>query len=284
MERNWLLPGVDRISDLPSNVIDHILARLPLKDAVRTSTLSKNWREKWHTLPHIIVDENFFHQRSRQNLEGIINYILTRNEGNIEKFFVSVDEVKECYNLKLWIWRLSQKSIQELSLVMYRGQRNEVPSSLFSCQQLRKLNLCHLEIKWAHSFEGFPNLIFLQLSNVNIETSVFERLISSCPLLEQLFVRNLSCTDHLHINGLCLKYFCFDGDCKSMSFNTPLLEALNIKLYRMGPENNPFDLRFKLHGLPRAITGLYVHCPFQRVRKLLRLYWPQFWKWWCWFF
>ncbi|KAJ9185781.1 hypothetical protein P3X46_005374 [Hevea brasiliensis] len=264
MERIGLSSGLDRISDLPSNVIDHILACLPLKDAVRTSTLSKNWREKWHAVPHIIVDENFFHERSQRKLEGIINYILTRHEGKIEKFSVSVEKVKDCYNLKLWIWRLYQKSIQELSLIIRRGRRNEVPSGLFSCQQLRRLNLRHFEIKWVHSFKGFHNLISLQLNKVNIATADFERLISGCPLLERLIVRNLSCIDHLHINVLNLKYFCFDGEFKSICFDTPLLEVLSINLYRIGSENNQFDLRFKFRGLPPAIKELFVRCQFQK--------------------
>ncbi|XP_002521998.2 F-box/FBD/LRR-repeat protein At1g13570 [Ricinus communis] len=264
MERISVGSGLDRISDLPSNVIDHILACLPLKDAVRTSTLSKKWKEKWHTVPQIIVDENFFHERSQRKIEGIINYILTRHEGKIEKFSVSVEKVKDCYNMKLWIWRLSQKSIQELTLLIRRGRRNEVPFGLFSCQQLRKLNLRRFEVKPANSFKGFHNLISLQLNKVNIATAVFERLIATCPLLEQLTVRNLSCIDHLHINVLRLKYLSFDGEFKSICFNTPLLEVLSINLYRIGSENNQFDLRFKFRGLPPAIKELYVRCQFQK--------------------
>ncbi|KDP23731.1 hypothetical protein JCGZ_23564 [Jatropha curcas] len=264
MEKISIGTGLDRISDLPSNVIDHILACLPLKDAVRTCTLSKKWKEKWHTVPHVIVNENLFHERSQRKLEGIINYVLTRHEGKIEKFSVHVEKVKDCYNMKLWIWRLSQKSIQELSLMIRRGRRHEVPSDLFSCQHLRKLSLRHFEVKSGHSFKGFHSLSSLQLNKVNISTAAFERLIASCPLLEQLTVRNLSCIDHLHINVPNLKYFCFDGEFKSICFNTPLLETLSINLYRLGSENNQFDLRFKFRGLPPAIEQLYVRCQFQK--------------------
>ncbi|WCJ43753.1 F-box/RNI-like superfamily protein [Euphorbia peplus] len=264
MDRIFIGPILDRISDLPSNVIDHILAFLPLKDAVRTSTLSKKWKDKWHTLPHVIVNEDLFHERSQRKLEGIVNYILTRHEGRIEKFSVTVEKVRESYNLKLWIWRLSQKCIQELTLVIRRGRCNEMPSVLFSCQQLRKLNLRHCEVKPTHSFRGFQSLTNLQLNKVNIATAAFEKLISSCPLLEQLTLRKLSCVDHLHINVLKLKFFCFDGEFKSMCFNTPLLEVLSINLFRIGSENNQFDLRFKFRGLPSAIKELNVRCQFQK--------------------
>ncbi|XP_065853047.1 F-box/FBD/LRR-repeat protein At1g13570-like [Euphorbia lathyris] len=264
MDRIFIGSGLDRISDLPSNVIDHILAFLPLKDAVRTSTLSKNWKEKWHTMPHVIVDEDLFHERSQRKLEGIINYILGRHEGRIEKFSVSVEKVKNSYNMQWWIWRLSQKCIQELTLIIRRGRCNEVPSVLFSYQQLRKLNLRHCEVKPAHLFRGFQSLTNLQLNKVNIATAAFEKLISSCPLLEHLTVRKLSCVDHLHINVPKLKYFCFDGEFKSMCFNTPLLEVLSVNLYRIGSENNQFDLRFKFRCLPSAIKELYVRCHFHK--------------------
>ncbi|EEF40404.1 F-box/FBD/LRR-repeat protein At1g13570 [Ricinus communis] len=264
MERIYVGSGLDRISDLPSNVIDHILACLPFKDAVRTSTLSKKWKEKWHMVPQIVVDKNFFHERSQRKLEGIINYILARHEGTIEKFSLSVEEVNNYYNLKLWIWWLSQKSIQELTLLIWDGRRNEMPSGLFSCQQLRKLNLRYFEVTPAHSFKGFRNLVSLQLDKVKIATALLERLIASCPLLERLRVRNLSYIDHLHINVPTLKYFSVDGEFKSICFNTPVLEVLSINLYEIGSGNNQFDLRFKLRGLPPAIKELYVRCQFQK--------------------
>ncbi|KAF2287558.1 hypothetical protein GH714_001295 [Hevea brasiliensis] len=168
--------------------------------------------------------------------------------------------------MKSWICRLSEKSIQELSLIIWGGEYNEVPSELFSCQQLRKLNLRRFEVKLLHSFKGFNNLISLQLNKVNISTAIFERLISGCPLLEQLTIKNLSCFDHLHIIVPNLKYFCFDGEFKSLCFNTPLLEVLSIDLYRIDCdfENNQFDLRFQIRGLPPAIKELYVRCRFQK--------------------
>uniref|UniRef100_A0A7N1A954 F-box domain-containing protein n=1 Tax=Kalanchoe fedtschenkoi TaxID=63787 RepID=A0A7N1A954_KALFE len=38
---------IDRISDLPSNLLDCILIRMPIRDAVRTSLLSRKWRHRW---------------------------------------------------------------------------------------------------------------------------------------------------------------------------------------------------------------------------------------------
>ncbi|XP_047259843.1 uncharacterized protein LOC124892658 [Capsicum annuum] len=48
----------DVISDLPDNVIDVILLRLPCKDAVRTSILSKKWRYHWCRLTELTLDSS----------------------------------------------------------------------------------------------------------------------------------------------------------------------------------------------------------------------------------
>ncbi|KAM3357956.1 hypothetical protein P3S68_020887 [Capsicum galapagoense] len=51
--------GEDRISELPANVIDRILELLPVKDAAKTSILSKNWRYNWAMLSNLQLDEAF---------------------------------------------------------------------------------------------------------------------------------------------------------------------------------------------------------------------------------
>ncbi|WCJ41321.1 F-box/RNI-like/FBD-like domains-containing protein [Euphorbia peplus] len=266
METISIGSDLDRISDLPRNVIDLILCFLPFKDAVKTSALSKNWKEKWHTLPHVIIDEDMFHKNYFRKLEGVVNDVLAKHKGKIAKFSVFV-EVKDYFHVKSWICRLRQKDIRELFLLYRRGNRhlNEVPSILFSCQQLRKLGLRHCVLKPPRSFQRFTCLISLELNKVELEIDAFEKLISSCPLLEQLILRKLVCVDHFQIDVPKLKYFCFDGEFVSMRFNTPFLEVLSINLYRVyRHENKQFDLRFKFWGLPSSIKELYVRCELQK--------------------
>ncbi|WCJ43758.1 F-box/RNI-like/FBD-like domains-containing protein [Euphorbia peplus] len=258
---------LDRISDLPSDLIDVILGFLSFKDAVRTSSLSKNWNEKWHTLPNIIIDKELY-ERHRGKLEGMINYILAVHEGRIEKFSVSVD-VEDSYNPRSWLCTLQQKGIRELFL---RNERDsyrekepyEVPSILFSCQLLRKLSLgdC-IMLKPPRSSTGFPSLISLEFDKLNVETDVFEKLISSCPLLEQLTLKKSHFAD-LKINVPKLKYLCFDGEFKSLCLNTPFLEIFSINVYRYY-DDNPHSLRFEICGLPSTIKELYAQCEFQKL-------------------
>uniref|UniRef100_A0A0E0R5L3 F-box domain-containing protein n=1 Tax=Oryza rufipogon TaxID=4529 RepID=A0A0E0R5L3_ORYRU len=47
--------GADRISDLPDDVIHHVLSLLPSRDAVRTCALARRWRDLWRSVPAVRV-------------------------------------------------------------------------------------------------------------------------------------------------------------------------------------------------------------------------------------
>jgi hypothetical protein len=51
---------IDRISDLPSNVIDGILKHLNIQQLVSTSILSRKWRYMWMSVPELDFSENVF--------------------------------------------------------------------------------------------------------------------------------------------------------------------------------------------------------------------------------
>lgn len=90
----------DRISNLPRNIINLILERMPLYDAARTSTLSKTWRNIWQTHPHLVFDDVFLLQvvskaDNEDSLFGIsrtINHILLLHIGPISKFHLSIPQ------------------------------------------------------------------------------------------------------------------------------------------------------------------------------------------------
>lgn len=51
---------LDKLSDLPGSIIDIILIRIPLGDAVRTSILSTKWRFHWTRIDSLMLDKDFF--------------------------------------------------------------------------------------------------------------------------------------------------------------------------------------------------------------------------------
>ncbi|CAN1224551.1 F-box/FBD/LRR-repeat protein At4g00160 [Linum grandiflorum] len=58
--------AVDRLSELPDCILNHILSFLITKDAVKTSVLSRRWRSVWKDVPVIDLDADSFGRESYQ--------------------------------------------------------------------------------------------------------------------------------------------------------------------------------------------------------------------------
>ena len=83
--------AVDRISNLPVNLKDLILERLPLHDAARTAVLSKSWSSVWEMHPVLVFDYVFFsrmvsgidEQAQVSNVSKTISNILLLHDGSV---------------------------------------------------------------------------------------------------------------------------------------------------------------------------------------------------------
>ena len=53
------------IDDLPEQLLLHILTFFPIRDAIRTSSVSRKWRYLWHCMPSISLDLRCIPQLSR---------------------------------------------------------------------------------------------------------------------------------------------------------------------------------------------------------------------------
>ncbi|XP_021758566.1 putative F-box/LRR-repeat protein At1g56400 [Chenopodium quinoa] len=55
-----MAPFENRLSLLPETILITIVSLLPIKDAVRTSILEKQWRYLWRSIPHVEINERLF--------------------------------------------------------------------------------------------------------------------------------------------------------------------------------------------------------------------------------
>ncbi|CAN6932734.1 unnamed protein product [Brassica oleracea] len=168
------------INDLPDPLLCHILSFLPTKDSVRSSLLSKRWR----------------------NLCGYSRFKLICYSKDIDD-----DSV-----LESWIDALVGRRVCHLD---FQVKSNDyelfcMPLSLYSCNTLASLSLCHvalgdMELEFVVSL---PCLKVMRLDSVRYEydkslihhdeSSSLETLITSCPVLEKLtIIRDFF--DHLKI-------------------------------------------------------------------------------------
>ncbi|XP_060185881.1 F-box/FBD/LRR-repeat protein At1g13570-like [Lycium barbarum] len=234
--------GVDKISNLPCNVLDGILGCLSLKDAVKTSILSKNWRYNWVTRKELDFDDEFFSScKDNQEAKTIIYQVLLFHEGPMLKFRLQGSRIQgpqlmSCLDINHWIRFLSKKDVREFTLRIGSGNAYHLPHQLFTCQQLRHLELKLCLFHPPPGFKGFVKLINLDLHDVIFVPS----LISKCPLLERLRLSWCRGFDILEIDAPNLKCFHFSGRFKSICFkNAPVLREVTIVLLHVFPDPSP---------------------------------------------
>ncbi|GAV80216.1 F-box domain-containing protein/LRR_2 domain-containing protein/FBD domain-containing protein [Cephalotus follicularis] len=226
----------DSLSDLPQSIVESILMRLPIRDAVKTSILSSKWRYKWTMLPELVFDDECVAlSNDRVLVENSLVKFITRalflHQGPIHKFQLSISYLESCSDIDQWLLFLSRNDIKELVLVLGEGEWYRVPSCLFSCKKLTLLELFRCEFDPPCTFEGFLCLRSLNLHHVLVAPEAIESLISSCPLLESLALSYFDSLE-LNIRAPNLKYLCLEGEFKDIFLeNTPLLVSISVAMY-----------------------------------------------------
>nr|XP_017216570.1 PREDICTED: F-box/FBD/LRR-repeat protein At1g13570-like isoform X2 [Daucus carota subsp. sativus] len=152
--------GIDRISNLPGNVIDLILKRLPLHGAARMSVLSKAWRDIWVMFPRLVFDDDFFEQLS-------LARAFKKDEGTrLSQFSRTISDTI------YWIKHISNCGVKKMNLTNYEVPDYEIPSYLFSCSEMTHLSLTGCVLKPPPKYKGFSNLICVSLVHVVITTDM----------------------------------------------------------------------------------------------------------------
>ncbi|XP_055828519.1 F-box/FBD/LRR-repeat protein At1g13570-like [Solanum dulcamara] len=241
----------DVLSDLPNNVIDVILMLLPCKEAVRTSILSKRWRYHWCRLTKLTLDWSLWKTENdllnpTDKFTEIISQIFTVHEGPLSRFTLNIVNLESCPEIGNFIYLVLRNSIQHLVLHLPFRKIYEMPSSLFTCSQLRHLSLRYCSIHGRSVFQGFDKLISLKLCEVTISSELLESLISHCPLLEQLVLDIPKHLNTIEIDAPMLRSFNFTGNISSICLkNVPLLVEVSLAGYQIVTEDLDFAKVFK---------------------------------------
>ncbi|KAG5603684.1 hypothetical protein H5410_025176 [Solanum commersonii] len=223
----------DILSNLPDNIIDAIVMHLPLRDAVRTSVLSKMWRYNWCRLPVWTIDQALWDMTNNAispttRFTNIIYHLLTLHVGPISKFTLSIATLGNCPKIDNLIYFLSRNGIQHLVLQFPRGNLYKLPSSFFTCSQISHLSLQNCLVMFPPAFKGFEKLVSLELCDVTIPSKFIGSLISCCPLLEHLVLHS-TISNHIQIRAPKLRSFDFTGKLIFLSLeDVPLLEKLSL--------------------------------------------------------
>ncbi|KAJ1703817.1 hypothetical protein LUZ63_003596 [Rhynchospora breviuscula] len=225
----------DTTSNLPECIKHKILLYLPIKEAVRTSILSKSWRHTWSTIPDLVID-NSTNLNSHQNkgnieesrIEKIVNQLVSCHKGNLHKFKLSGKKLCGFFPSR-WMQVLSQKQISELILEPEIEEHLHIGGNgLSCCPKLKVLVLSRCLFILPSEFDGFRLLHTIDIRDCIALQMDITKLVSLCPLLEKLTVKP-SCFDQvIKINAPNLRELTIDGKFSLVSLLTPNLCTANF--------------------------------------------------------
>ncbi|XP_010419040.1 PREDICTED: putative F-box protein At1g67390 [Camelina sativa] len=235
----------DRISELPDDVLVMILNKLVTEDVIKTSVLSKRWKNVWKKVPYLVFD---LQNSIVTNMETLTDHshrvaneitkVINNHNGHLEGCTIK-HEYHQCHNgvLETWIRLLTlQKRTRNLSLsnlhVHGRGYNQlYLPPKIFSHPYLASLSLCLYELKTAYAFNRCHNLLILKLEKISIEVDVLNTIIASCPSLKVLVLHVMwdngrACLKIRNNNLKLLHLACSNVD--GIEVYAPLLDIFSI--------------------------------------------------------
>nr|XP_043638852.1 F-box/FBD/LRR-repeat protein At1g13570-like [Erigeron canadensis] len=182
---------LDRISSLPPDISEYILTLMPIKDALRTSILSRKWRYCWKTMPKLVFEGSLRDcgQSEMDKLVFALVLILIRHEGPIEELAISIDaydsDMVAEFNDRIRYLSGTNK-VKKLIFEPVGRYYYQLQPPFFCLQGLELLHLANCYFEHPLTFHGFSGLKSLEFFNVLINPQTFKRFLSDCPLLERI--------------------------------------------------------------------------------------------------
>ncbi|GLJ07195.1 hypothetical protein SUGI_0061250 [Cryptomeria japonica] len=240
----------DAFYALPDSLLSFILSKIPIKDAVKFSILSKRWRFLYTQMPELTFSPDLVLGPDCPSLnpllvssaENIISNILLLHSQNLEAFHLhntGFDHSQPRFsheNVCKWVRYASSCNVQHLTLSdhyvpalfdeSHSALKETPPPALFSCLRLVTLYLRHYILTSIPiDFVGFPHLISCRLEDVQLTDESLISLISLCPLLQKIERRRNDWLGNIEIFSPTIEHLSLHR-IKSLSIKCPKLKIL----------------------------------------------------------
>nr|XP_043625825.1 FBD-associated F-box protein At5g56370-like [Erigeron canadensis] len=210
--------NVDRLSNMPDEVISHILSLMPTKFAVRTSVLSKSWIHTWKFVTNLVFEDNRCYHEISCFTKFVDRVLECCKASEVKLFRLHCSWVPGSRVCK-WIDAAVRLNVCELDV---KVMNLVLPHSFFTCKTLTKLSLHSIDNSDVglaeYNYPSYVNLQCLKTIDIDVycKASVTAlNLIRGCPILESLSLR------------------IFDPDNEDYDFSIPTLKHLKLIIEKL---------------------------------------------------
>ncbi|GER43165.1 F-box/RNI-like/FBD-like domains-containing protein, partial [Striga asiatica] len=196
------------IGALPDDVLLHVLSFLPTtRLSVCTSVLSRRWRSLWARVPLLSFEYDSYSDRS---FGDIFTEVVSAHKGQtVHTFRLTTDHDFNEFEIEGWIAALVSRNIRNISIFVswFETVWTTMPNCLLMCETLVELRIGGYVVLPAAGDVCLPALKRLYIEGAES----LPRLISGCPVLEELSIIQISPNlytfdSHLHLSigsGCC---------------------------------------------------------------------------------
>uniref|UniRef100_K3YMF8 F-box domain-containing protein n=1 Tax=Setaria italica TaxID=4555 RepID=K3YMF8_SETIT len=202
-----------KFEDLPEDVQCTILSKLPLKEVVRASVLSSEWRYLWVNCPKLCFNraEMSGHKRCMKKFIDTVNAVLQKCRGDVvEEFKVKFGfDTTLADHVNSFISFAASSRVKVLAFDLepfdsgLRYDHYIFPFDLFNNESiscLQSIQLSFVSLEPPFQFSGFPNLRKLDLRVVHVTRKDLEDTLSSCCNIEWLSMDRCHLKDELKVD------------------------------------------------------------------------------------
>ncbi|KAJ3709079.1 hypothetical protein LUZ61_012784 [Rhynchospora tenuis] len=234
--------GEDRISNLPIEILHFILCLMPLKYAIRTSTLSKRWRHLWQinliSATTLQFGEDFScNQSPKQFVTTLDRYLQLHGDRNLHKFGILFSPFDVFFpNFEKWVHTVVEKGVKELEIDLSQGILDNmdgrmsfvINNSLFNGNSLTNLILSRCNFSDPLDSANFVGLTSLSLDHVNLTDEILTNILDNCVSLEIVCLKRCYRLNMVKFVGDKLKLrklVMVDFSVQDMEISAPHLES-----------------------------------------------------------
>ncbi|XP_074307284.1 FBD-associated F-box protein At4g10400-like [Silene latifolia] len=290
--------GLDRLSEMPDQVLVHILSFMPNRDAVRTMLL-RRFGNLWTMLPALDFDFNHhyvrnyhvdvndvdaFDEEKRKTSEAfsrfarfVRNVLLLHRRSTIDSFHLDIGGYKTnksnhvdpwlIDDVQVWLKFAADREVKDL--LFYCAYRDDItpPRCVFTCQSLVRLTLFgSMLVQYEHQPQlHMKALRKLTLIGVHGSNEAFNQLISACPSMQKLKLCNVEGLRDLNVTAPSAKNLdlnIVEMPDSSFTLNCPHVEILNIAVDTRCKNSGSFLLDvINVSSLQEVNVGHLPKCP-----------------------